>query len=212
MKRFILEYWYYIGAAAGCAALAAAFILKEQIHYLSFLALLNFAVINFHVLEEFRFPGGFPKFCNTMFACKNSPAPERYPLNRLSAILVNWGTALVLYLIPVFFPECIWLGLAPILFGAVAQFIMHAIYNNILLHRLYNAGLGCVLLGHIPIAVAYCSYIVSNSLVHWYDWIVATLVMVLWYVLWCRLAVDRLTYDVNSPYPFSEKEMNRFKA
>ncbi|MGM9965232.1 MAG: HXXEE domain-containing protein, partial [Clostridium sp.] len=112
--KFLLRHFYNISLGIGIVVLIATIVFWNNMSYLQGLALLNFAVINFHFFEEFGFPGGFPGFCNTMFACKNSPAPERFPLNQMSAFLTNWITAIVLYLPPVFFPDVIWFGLAPI--------------------------------------------------------------------------------------------------
>jgi hypothetical protein len=44
-----------------------------------------------------------------------SDRPDRYPLNQNNALIVNVFAAYPFYLAPVFFPEAIWLGLAPVL-------------------------------------------------------------------------------------------------
>lgn len=211
MKKFLLRHFYNISLGIGIVVLIGAIIFWKDMSFLQGLAVLNFAVINFHFFEEFGFPGGFPKFCNTIFACKNSPAPDRYPLNQMSAFLTNWVTAIVLYLPPIFFPDVIWFGLAPILFGGVAQLLMHGIYNNVLLKKFYNAGLGAVLFGHVPIAICYIYYITVNNLASGWDYLIGTVIMVLWYVVGVRIIINKTFEDVNSPYPFDEVEMNKFK-
>lgn len=95
--RVIIRHFYNISAFIGGICVIFAVVFWQELSLLQRLALLNFAVINFHFFEEFGFLGGFPAFANTMFACKHSPAPNRYPLNQLSACLTNWGTAIVLY-------------------------------------------------------------------------------------------------------------------
>lgn len=211
MKKFLLRHFYNISLGIGFILLICAFVFWKDMSYLQGLAVLNLAVLNFHFFEEFGFPGGFPKFCNTMFAYKNSPAPDRYPLNQMSAFLTNWVTAIVLYIPPIFFPNVIWFGLAPILFGGVAQLIMHGVYNNILLKKFYNAGLGAVLFGHVPIAICYIHYITVNHLASGWDYLIGTVIMVLWYVVGVRLIINKSLEDVNSPYPFDEVEMSKFK-
>jgi hypothetical protein len=85
--KFLLRHWYNISAFFGVALLVLAIVFWEKMIFLQGLVLLNFAVINFHFFEEFGFPVGFPTFTNTIFGYKNSPAPERFPLNQLSALL-----------------------------------------------------------------------------------------------------------------------------
>ena len=69
MKKFLLRHFYNISLGIGIVALIGAIIFWKDMSFLQGLAVLNFAVINFHFFEEFGFPGGFPKFCNTIFAC-----------------------------------------------------------------------------------------------------------------------------------------------
>lgn len=99
----------------------------------------------------------------------------------MSAFLTNWVTAIVLYLPLIFFPDVIWFGLAPILFG------------------------------HVPIAICYIHYITVNNLASGWDYLIGTVIMVLWYVVGVRIIINKTFEDVNSPYPFDEVEMNKFK-
>lgn len=209
---FLMRNWYNINGAIGLLTLIAAIILWRDMSTLRLLAVLNFAVINLHVFEEFRLPGGFPKFCNTMFAMKDSPRPDRYPLNRMTALYTNWGSAIVLYVPPIIWPNAIWFGLAPILFGGVAQLLMHGIYNNILLKRYYNAGLAAVLFGHVPIMIAYIIYIYNHQLVSGWDWVSGIAIMIIWYIVGVRTIIMKACKNMDSPYPFSQIEMDRFKA
>lgn len=210
--KFLLRHFYNISVFIGILLIIFTLIFWEQLDVLQRLAMLNLAVLNFHFFEEFGFPGGFPKFANTMFAYKNSPKPERFPLNQMSAFLTNWGTALVLYVPPIFFPNAIWFNLASIIFGGVAQLIMHGIVNNKMLGRYYNAGLLSVVLGHLPITIIYLYYIHVHDLVTISDYIIGIIIMILWYVVGIRIIITKSFENMNSPYPFSIEEMNRFKT
>ncbi|MBV4239320.1 HXXEE domain-containing protein [Phocaeicola dorei] len=209
---YLMRNWYNINGVVGILTIIIAIILWKEMSLLQGLAVLNFGVLNLHVFEEFRLPGGFPKFANTMFAMKDSPHPDRYPLNRMSALLTNWITALVLYLPSIIWPDAIWFGLAPILFGGAAQLLMHGVYNNILLKRFYNAGLCAVVFGHVPIMIVYIHYIVTHNMVTAWDWVWGVAIMVVWYIVGVRLIINKAFEDINSPYPFNEEEMRRFKA
>ena len=46
---------------------------------------------------------------------------NRYPLNQNSVMIGNWVFAILFYIPPIFLPNLIWLGLMPILFGAIGQ-------------------------------------------------------------------------------------------
>ncbi|MCY1569963.1 HXXEE domain-containing protein [Staphylococcus pettenkoferi] len=209
MKLF-LRHFYNISVAIGIIIIIGTIIIWQDINALQRLALLNLAVINFHFFEEFGYPGGFPKFANTIFAYKNSPRPDRFPLNQMSAFLTNWGTALVLYIPPIIFPEAIWFGLAPILFGGLAQLIVHAIVNNKMLGTYYNAGLATVVFGHLPIAIIYIIFIHTHNLVSFWDYVIGVVIMVLWYVVGIRIFINKGFESINSSYPFTPKEMAKF--
>lgn len=209
MKK-LLRHWYNISLFIGILCILISIYFWNNLNTLQILALLNLAVINFHFFEEFGCPGGFPKFANTIFAPKNSKTPDRYPLNQLSALLINWSTAIFMYLPPVFFPEIICLGLAPILFGGVAQLLVHGIYNNIILKRFYNSGLISVLFGHLPIAILYINYIIDNNLATAWDWFGGILFMFVWYIGIIRMLIPKFLENPNSPYVFDEVEMKRF--
>ena len=208
--KYLLSHFYNISVFIGLAIIAYTIYDWDNLHYLSALALLNLAVLNFHFYEEFGFPGGFPYFANMMFGYKNSPKPERYPLNQMSAFLTNWGTALVMYLPPVFFPDKIWLGLTPILFGTM-QVVVHGIVNNKMLKTWYNGGLATAIFGHLPIAIFYIKHISENNLATVWDYVIAFVLMVVWYVVGIRIIINKSFESLDSPYPFAPEEMKRFE-
>ncbi|AMW22458.1 HXXEE domain-containing protein [Staphylococcus haemolyticus] len=209
--KFLLRHFYNLSVPIDIIIIIGTIIFWQDINVLQRLALLNLAIINFHFFEEFGYPGGFPKFANTMFAYKNSPRPDRFPLNQMSAFLTNWGTALVLYVPPIIFPDAIWFGLAPILFGGLAQLIVHAIVNNKMLGTYYNAGLATVVFGHLPIAIIYIIYIHTHNLVSFWDYVIGVVIMVLWYVVGIRILINKGFESMNSSYPFAPEEMAKFK-
>ncbi|PZP43187.1 MAG: HXXEE domain-containing protein [Pseudopedobacter saltans] len=208
--KYLLRNFYNISFFIGIAIIAYTIFDWNNSHYLSSLALLNLAVINLHFFEEFGFPGGFPYFANMMFGYKNSPAPDRFPLNQLSAFLTNWGTAVVMYLLPIFFPKKIWLGLMPIIFGLI-QVLVHGIINNKMLKTWYNGGLATALLGHLPIGILYIKYLNKNHLATTWDYLTALILVIIWYVVGIRIIINKSFESETSPYPFAPEEMARFE-
>ena len=207
--KFFRRHWYNIGLAV---AIIAAIILALQwnsMGILQIVLLLNFIAILVHQFEEYGFPGGEPAIMNIVL--QNSPTPEKYPLNQNSAMVTNVVASYTMYLIPVFFPNIIWLGLAPILFG-MGQFIVHGIMTNIKLKSFYNPGLGAVTFLHIPLGIYYIYYIQSNGLASGWDWIIGVGYM----IVYAFFFVNKMTYswlaDRNSPYHFAEEEMKRFNV
>ena len=207
--KFFRRHWYNIGLAV--AVIAAIFLVLQwnSMGILQKVLLLNFIAILVHQFEEYGFPGGEPAIMN--IALQNSPTPDRYPLNQNSAMITNVVAGYTMYLIPVFLPDIIWLGLAPILFG-MCQFIVHGITTNIKLKSFYNPGLGAVTLLHIPLGIYYIYYIQSNGLASVWDWIIGVVYM----LLFAFVIVNKMTRtwlaDKNSPYHFAEEEMKRFNV
>lgn len=209
--RFILKNWHTISLFAGIYTIAGTLDFWDSLTYLQVLSLLNLGVIFLHFYEEFGFPGGFPKFANTLFNPKDSTPDlaDRYPLNAMSALWINWGTALFLYLPPVLFPDVIGLGLAPMLFGGVAQVIVHGIVNNKILKTWYNSGLVTSVWGHLPLLILYIQHIESQNLVTLWDYAIGMILMVVWCVVVIRIVIPKLWESKNSPYPFSKETMDK---
>lgn len=212
--NFILKNWVKISLPIGLLIIIGTFLFWNDLQYLQALSLLNLGVIFLHFYEEFLFPGGFPKFANTLFAPKDSTPDiaDRYPLNNMSALWTNWGTALFFYLPAVLFPDAIWFGLAPMIFGGVAQVIIHGIVNNKILKTWYNSGLASSVLGHLPLMILYILHIEEQHLATAWDYVIGVLLMVAWYVVVIRILIAKLWESKTSPYPFSQKEMDRFDA
>ena len=207
--KFFRRHWYTIGLIIACITAIILTFLWNNIIILQKVLLLNFIAILLHQFEEYGFPGGEPAIMNILL--QNSPTPERYPLNQNAAMITNVVAGYIFYLIPVLFPNIIWIALAPILFG-MSQFIIHGIVTNIKLKSFYNPGLGAVTLLHVPIGIYYFYYIQSNSLSSIWDWIIGIIYM----IAFAFIVVNKMTRtwlaDKDSPYHFSEEEMKRFNV
>ncbi|MFN8048845.1 MAG: HXXEE domain-containing protein [Ancrocorticia sp.] len=212
--KFMLRHWYDISLWIAIAIFVSLIVLWGDISVMQRFAIANLGVIFLHFFEEFGFPGGFGKLANTLLF-DDSPAIERYPLNQLSVWVGNWGFAVMFYLPPIFFPNVIWLGLMPMLFGMVGQLFSHAVLNNMMLKKAglrygYNSGLATALLGHTPLAVGYIIYISGNSLATLWDWTIAVAYMIFAYLVVFRKGIITGMAKVNSPHPFDAIELGRF--
>jgi len=178
-----------------------------QLNMLVRLQLISFIAILFHQFEEYGFPGGEPAIMN--IALQNSDIPDRYPLNQFSAMLTNVLITYTVYLLPIFLPHVIWLGLTPMLLG-FSQFYVHGIMTNIKMKSIYNPGLGAVVFLHFPVGIYYINYIVSNGLVSGRDWLISIVYM----LLVAGLVIGALTYKLlpnrDTKYVFEKVEMEKF--
>lgn len=99
----------------------------ETIPRINSILWLSFVAILLHQFEEYRWPGYFPGIFNIALFKSES---DNYPLNKQSAMIINVVIAYVFYLLPVFFPSVVWLGMAPVLMGFF-QIIFHGVVINI---------------------------------------------------------------------------------
>ncbi len=205
---FMRKHWYYVGGVLFVALAVALAIRWGDISILQRLLLMSFMVLLVHQFEEFAFPGGFPAVMNIAWQPRGNK-PDRYPLNRQTAFFVNVIFAYPGYIVPIVFPNLIWLGLPQVLFG-MAQFGVHGISINKKMHSLYNPGLLTVLFLHWPIGIYYIWYVSVNGLVQWWMWPVAIVLLAAAAFLGLYMPVKHWFADEDSPYPFSEKEMARF--
>ena len=204
--QFIRRHWYSLGLVPAAAAIAWGF--WGHLGTIQFILLLNFAALMLHQFEEYAWPGGEPWIINEVMQPKGN-RPDRYPLNQNNAFVINVYMAWAFYLVPVFFPGLIWLGLATVLFG-ISQFFMHGIANNRKLHTLYNPGLAAVTLGHIPLGAWYLFEVYSKSLITLWDWVFAVVAI----GVFIGVGMLKIGYGVlaseDSPYPFAREELERF--
>lgn len=169
--NFLRKYWQDIGGVVALVVCVYLLIEQQNIQEIRIILWLSFVAILAHQFEEYRWPGYFPGIFNIVIF--KSTNPDRYPLNSQSAMVINMLIAYIFYLVPVFFIDQIWLGLAPVLMGFF-QFIWHGFFANIKAKTIYNPGLFAVLFLHIPIGCWYINYILSHDLASTMDWIFGT--------------------------------------
>ena len=206
--KFLRRHWYNVGLAI--AIIAAIFLAWQwsSMCVLQRILLLNFIAICIHTFEEYGFPGGEPAVMN--IALRPSQHPTNcYPINQNNAMIINF-IGYIYYLIPVFFPNIFWLAMGPVLFG-FGQIVIHGIQTPKKLGQFYNPGLGAVLLGHLPIGIAYIYFAYQNLSISPMDW-VFSVACTLFIVFTVAFVGHKLLADPNSPYPVSDEEMKRFNV
>ncbi|PGD76198.1 HXXEE domain-containing protein, partial [Bacillus wiedmannii] len=115
MINFFRKRWCDVGLAMAIVVVGCLVANFGEMSEIKVLLALSFVAILVHQFEEYRWPGYFADLFNVVIF--KSDIPDRYPLNKQSAMVINVLIAYVFYLLPVFFPDIIWLGLGPILMG-----------------------------------------------------------------------------------------------
>jgi hypothetical protein len=156
---FIRRHWYTLGLAVG--AVAVAWAISGRLSTVQVILLLNFVSLVLHQFEEYAWPGGEPWLINEVMQPKGGPA-DRYPLNQNNAFFMNVPLAWSFYLLPVFFPSVVWLGLAPVVFG-FAQLFGHTIPPIKKFKSIYSPGLAAVAFGHVPAGIWYLVHVHSEG-------------------------------------------------
>lgn len=205
--KFWCRHWYECGLIMALIALIVLIVLWSDMPVLSRVSLINFIELLLHQFEEYGTPGGTPVFINKYMM--KSDIPERYPLNQQSAMITNCLIVYVCYLFPVLFPNVLFLGIAPVLFGCGFQVIQHLFLIAIKFKHIYNPGLGAVMLIHVPCGIYYLWYVISNHLASGMDWFLG--ISYLFFMI--GVLTVFLTYKIlgnkNSKYLFSSEEIKK---
>ena len=200
--KWFCRHWYEVGLFSAGIALVLLLVMWGGMPVLQRINFVNFIGIMLHQFEEYCFPGGAPTFGNKYMR----GGTDRYPLNQFSAMLVNVVIAYICYLLPVFLPEVIWLGLAPILFGCVFQVMLHLVVFLVKFHHFYNSGLAAVLCIHVPCGILYIRQAAAQGLLTGKTWTYALIYLIVM-IVFTVLCGQKLLSRRDSPYPFDEKEV-----
>jgi hypothetical protein len=163
--------------------------------------LFNFWVFLLHQFEEYRWPGWFPMMMNM----SANGVSDRYPFNRNNSA---WGNQLfrLYYFIPALFPDKLFLSAGVILIN-VMQIFGHGVYMNIKIKRFYNPGVFTALVGHLPLSLVFVKdNAESLTLLSFGE----GFLYLMGFMVTLVIIEMNLLADVNSKYPFSKDEMNRF--
>ncbi|KAL4801805.1 hypothetical protein BDV18DRAFT_148205 [Aspergillus unguis] len=206
MIDFVLHHWYDLGVISFFLSLRYLARNQTTLTTAQKLLLANFMAVLVHQFEEYRFPGGFPPAMN--LGVHSSDRPDRYPLSSMSAFWTNVVATYGFYLPPIFYPDQIWAGLGPVLFG-FGQIFIHGINLNMKLGSFYNPGLGSTILMHVPLGYYYIRHTTSTGQLTGQQWVLG--IAYCFAFLYASLIKSTFGWlvDYNSPYPFSPAEMQR---
>ena len=208
--KFFRRHWHDVGVLSALVAGIYLAVAWDDVGVLQRILILNFIVVLLHQFEEYSWPGGFPAVANVVFLTVPLFASFMKPLNQLSSAVANCLFAYVFYLLPVFFPNTIWLGLGTFIVGAIIQVIGHAILVNYRIRSLYSPGVATAVFGWLPLAVIYVYYIYQHGLVSGWTWLAAIGYVIVAMGLIFYVVEQMMLGGDNPPYPFEQDEMERF--
>lgn len=207
--NFMRKNWYYVGGGIAVILAVVLALVWNDLGVLQRLLWLSLIALLLHEFEEYAWPGGFPAVANLVLSPSEGGKPDRYRLNRQGALLANVAFAWSFYILALLLPNVIWIGLATVLFGML-QFVVHGIIVNRKMRTLYNPGLFTVIVLFWPIGIYYIWYVITNQLVQGWMWPVAIVYLAIGAYIGLLMVAFRWFADPNSPYPFSQEEMERF--
>lgn len=203
-----MKIWLYIMAAGGILLIVLVVVFWNQFDLATLLVYFTWIGLVLHVMEEWRFPGGFHYIYNLM---KKSENTDRYPMNRVSDMLTNFGAL-------IFGFGSIIIGVNPII--AISLFLFcgvevlaHTgigIYSNKLLNTqgkkiIYNPGFLTSYLVFLPVSIGFI-YIFATGILQtvFTDWLLG-LVLIGGIGFLLIFLPERMLRNKNSPYPFTGK-------
>lgn len=164
----------------------------------------SISILFLHFFEEFGAPGGFPYMGVKNLLGKYEKDPSKWNCNNLSSMFGNWLFLLLVYCLPLFFPNLHLLTLAAMMFS-FAELLMHLILFNVRLKACYTPGMITGVFMLPPIAIYYFARVFDASMFSWYHYVIAVVwfVFVFWlsfrspiYWAWAR---SRVTSLPNNP-------------
>lgn len=173
-KKFV-NHWYdcsiYLAGFVALLTIFLPFTLTQK------MLLASIVFLFLHFYEEFGWPGGFAYMGVKVLLGKDEKDQLKWNCNNLSSMYGNWGFLLLIYVLPLCFPNLKVLTLAAMMFN-FAELFMHLIAFNVRLKQWYNPGLVTAVFGLTPISIYYFTSVFDASLFAWYHYVLA----VVWFV------------------------------
>ncbi len=162
------------------------------------------ALLPLHVLEEWRFPGGFHYMYNIM---TNSEIPDRYPMNQLSDMFTNFIgiifgiVVLCIGVNPIFLVMQLFLCIAEIFGHTKGGIFSYKRFKGDGKRTIYNPGLFTTVFGYLPVAVAIIVSF-STDAPYWWQWLLGIVCGIILGGVSLKLP-EKITLNKNSPYAFN---------
>lgn len=204
-----LSIWLYVMGAIGIILATTVYKNRNKWDRLNVLCTLAVIVLILHVIEEWVLPGGLHYSYNIDHG---STILSRYPMNRLTDMITNFGGVLLGCVVLKFFKFQKPAGIAIMLFSAF-EVVIHIVIGITSMHTfgkygmntLYSPGLITSLFGFLPISIALAVYLFQKeNRATPKQWITAIIVMFGFAFLLISLP-EMMLGDTDSPYTFTNR-------
>ncbi len=166
--RFYRRYWAAIGGLIFVGLAFMLGILGDTIPTMQRLMILLYMSLLFHQFEEYIFPGGFA-VANNIALFGEKKDINKYPLNEMSALIVNVACAYPLYIVGIFCYELLWYDIF-IAYFTMVQVLMHCLKINISLRAWYSPGCLSALFVMLPLGIYTLWHMATHIAVPSYCW------------------------------------------
>ncbi len=162
------------------------------------------ALLPLHVLEEWRFPGGFHYMYNVMAKSEN---PDRYPMNQLSDMFTNligviFGLVVLFVGVnSVFMVMQLFLCAAEICGHTKGGIFSYKRFKGNGKKTIYNPGLFTTVFGYLPIAITIIVSFITYASPLWWQWITGIGCGIILGALSLKLP-EKITKNENTPYGY----------
>lgn len=181
MKNFLAKNNLYLMTTLGIGILIYTVINWSGMPVLQRMVSLFYCALVLHLWEEGKFPGGF---ADLMTSKLNLPEGNTHFGELITSVYV-----LALAFLPLFFPNVVWLALAPIMLGFLEAVMHVAAIKMFNLPRFYSPGMVTALIALLPISTYSVVYVVQNSLTLPLHWLYAILYMLVGLILAQQIVV-----------------------
>lgn len=204
-----LSIWLYVMAGIGIYLGAMVWKNRKRWDSINILCTLAVIVLVLHVLEEWVLPGGLHYSYNIDHG---SVILSRYPMNRLTDMITNFGGALLGCIVLKFWGFRKPAGIAVMLFSGF-EVVIHIVIGITSLrtfgvygmNTLYSPGLVTSLFGFLPITIGLAHYLFQKkNRATVKQWVLAVAVMFGFCFLLINLP-EMVLGDENSPYAFTDR-------
>lgn len=204
-----LSIWLYVMAGIGISLSIQVWKNRKKWDKINILCTLAVIVLVLHVLEEWVLPGGLHYSYNIDHG---STILSRYPMNRLTDMLTNFGGALLGCIVLKFWGFRKPAGIAVMLFSTF-EVVIHIVigitslrtFGAYGMNTLYSPGLVTSLFGFLPITIGLAAHLFQKkNRATAKQWIMAVAAMFGFCFLLINLP-EMLLGDENSPYHFTDR-------
>jgi hypothetical protein len=197
--KFFRQRWFQVGLILAIIVLCVVAVERQQMSNFRILLCVSLVTLFIHQFEEYRLPGYFPRMINTKFF--ESRAPDRFPLNANTALIINVLLGWLLYALAIVFADkALWLATATIVVSA-ANVVAHLVLFNVKGKTHYNPGMASAVLLFVPMTIGYFVYLQHHHLLHADNLVVGIGVGALINYFGIFKLIGILS-DKRSPYPF----------